>query len=131
LQEHGVYSNLGNREETIVQTIITTEILIDKIPEGLPITCLRKTDSEVWRLKTANENGVKQTDFKGENLDALEAAIKAYAKLPKLAVGPLVICFDNKSYIGLEPRIAAAFPGGHTTRGIQSVTFPWSAKPKR
>ncbi len=110
----------------------TAETILDEVPECLPITCLRKDPiSNTWVLKTANENGVKQTTFaEADDLDAIERALRSYRNLPRLAVGPIVLCFDHQTYFGLESRLARIFPEGRQQRAFEVITFPWSTEPK-
>jgi len=114
-----------------MRTVITAESLIDGIPPHLPITCLRKVEDGHWRLKTATELGVHQTDYRGPDvLDVLEEAIKSYAAIPHQTVGPLVLCLEHEDYFGLEPRIIRALPDGHIKQGVREIIFPWSTQPK-
>jgi hypothetical protein len=113
-------------------TLTTTKRVVDKIPQSLPVTCLRRLEPGVWRLKTATENGVKQTDFRQEDdLDAIEKALTAWKKLEPMIVGPIALCLDGESYFGLELRIAKVFPEGSTQQALSEIIFPWSVEPKR
>ncbi len=113
-------------------TLYTTDVIIDQVPHGLPLTCLRKIkESQCWRLKTANENGVRQTDYTNlDDLDSIEKAMLAWRRLHPMAVGHIVLCSDGESYSGLELMLSKVFPEGHIQKHIPELIFPWSTKPK-
>ena len=112
-------------------TITTTERIVDKVPHWLPLTCLRKTEEGFWCLKTANENGVRQTDFKGlDDLEAIKRALISHKNLHKVMVGPIILCLDNENYFGLQLVLQEVYPGGFVQNGIERLIFPWSTEPK-
>ena len=117
--------------------IFTTNNLIDRVPQNLPVTCLRRTETGLWRLKTATEYGVHQTDFDPEKdgqgeLNTVREAMEAYKNLPVMAVGAVVICWDDDDFfMGLEDLILKlVYPKGFTLKPIDELVFPWSTKPR-